>query len=156
MVFSLRQLIPLGVLTGLASAGIALLLGAHTVSDALLLITLVAGSLPLLIEIVQSIARKHFGVDIIAIVAILSSVILHEYLAGTVILLMLSGGEALESFALRRARKELTELIAKAPTKAHKEMNGTIIDVSIESIVPSDIVVVKQGEIIPVDGEITE
>lgn len=153
---SLRSAIPLFVLAGLVSAGIAYVLNNIFVSDTILLFTLVIGSIPLLVDIIQSILRKHFGVDLIAIVAIGSSLILHQYLAGTVILLMLSGGEALEGFALRRARKELTNLIANAPTKAHKEVQSNIVDVPIESVVPGDIVVVKPGETIPVDGRVID
>lgn len=151
-----RSFIPLGVLTGLALAGICAIAGRWQLVDPILLITLIVGALPLLIEIVRSMLRQHFGVDVIAIVAILASLALHQYLAGTVILLMLSGGEALEGFALQRARKELTDLIAKAPTQAHKEVNGTVIDVPIESIVVGDIVIVKPGETIPVDGMVVE
>lgn len=153
---SLRSAIPLFVLTGIASSGIAYVLDYPAAADAILLVTLTLGALPLLIEIIQSMLRKHFGVDIIAIVAIIASLLLHQYLAGTVILLMLSGGEALEGFALRRARKELTELVANAPTQAHKEENGSIREVPIESVVPGDIVIVKVGETIPVDGDIIE
>jgi heavy metal translocating P-type ATPase len=153
---SSRSVIPFFVLTGLVSAGISHVLRMSQIADIILLVTLSIGSIPLLIDIIRSIAHKHFGVDIIAIVAIVASLLLHQYLAGTVILLMLSGGEALEGYALRRARKELTDLIARAPTKAHKEESGHILDVSIESVQPGDIIIVKTGEIIPVDGTIIE
>ncbi|HVW67223.1 MAG TPA: heavy metal translocating P-type ATPase [Candidatus Peribacteraceae bacterium] len=151
-----RSAIPLFVLVGLAAAGIGYMTGNRNIADIILLITLIVGSIPLAIDIVQSMIHRHFGVDIIAIVAIISSLILHQYLAGTVILLMLSGGEALEGYALRRARKDLTDLIKNAPTVAHKDENGTMRDVPIESVKPGDIVIVKPGESIPVDGEVLE
>lgn len=153
---NLRPAIPLFVLVGLAAAGIAWMLGSHPLADLILLATLIIGALPLVWEIIQSILQRHFGIDLIAIVAIVASLFLHQYLAGTVILLMLSGGEALEGYALRRARKELTELINRAPTQAHKKDGGSIIDVPVDSIVPGDIVIVKPGETIPMDGEVTD
>ena len=69
------------------------------------MVTLLVGTMPLLWKIFIDISRGHFGVDLVAIVAIITSFILGEYLAGNVILLMLSGGEALEDYAL----KELEE-----------------------------------------------
>lgn len=153
---SFHSVIPFFVLAGLSASGITYLLGAEDIMNWILFVTLIVGSIPLVIDITESMLRRHFGVDLIAIVAIGASLLLGQYLAGTVIVLMLSGGEALESFALRRARKELSQLLANAPTKAHKEMNGKIVDVPIESVVPGDIVIVKTGETIPVDGRILE
>lgn len=103
---------------------------------------------------VQSMLKGKFGIDLIAMVAIITSLLLNEYLAGTVILLMLSGGEALEGYALKRAGKELTELISNAPTTAHKKESDRILDVPVESVQPGDTVIVKQGELIPVDGHV--
>lgn len=152
--FHSRLIIPLFVGCGLLSSGLATLMGAPTIAHQVLLGTLCIGALPLLFEIFQSIRRGHFGVDLIAIVAILTSLFLGQYLAGTVILLMLSGGEALEEFAIKRARKELTELIARAPQHAHLQEGKTIRDVHIDAIRIGDIVVVKPGETIPVDGRV--
>ncbi|MDB4979096.1 MAG: Heavy metal translocating P-type ATPase [Candidatus Peribacteria bacterium] len=151
---SLRSLIPVFVLAGLVFAGISFWSGRETVTDTILLFTLVIGAAPLLYEIIKSIMRGHFGVDLIAIVAIIGSVLFHQYLAGTVILLMLSGGEALESFALRRARKELTSLLSNAPTVAHKKTGDDITDVPAEDIQPGDRIIIKPGEVIPVDGRV--
>ena len=107
-----------------------------------------------MLEMVQAILRRHFGVDVIAVVAIASSLILHQYYAGIVILLMLSGGEALEAYALRRARRELTALISQAPRKAHRQEGSVLKEVPVESVVPGDIVLVKPGELVPVDGQV--
>lgn len=153
---SSRSVVPIFVLAGLILSGFLFLYGATTLMHWVLLVTLIVGSIPLVIDIGESILRKHFGVDIIAIVAIGASLLLHQYLAGTVIALMLSGGEALESFALRRARRELTDLLANAPTKAHIEEQGKMRDVPIESVMVGTVVVVKVGETIPVDGRVIE
>lgn len=151
---SLRSAIPLFVLLGLTLFGITYALGLSQIDHVILLVTLVIGALPLLLEILQSMLRGHFGIDLIAIVAIVSALVLGEYLAGTVILLMLSGGEALEGYALKRARRELTSLIEGAPTVAHRKIGTEIDDVPVGAIVAGDTVIVKPGELVPVDGQV--
>ncbi len=128
----------------------------ESTAHALLLFTLLFGSLPLAYQILASFARRHFGIDIIAILAIISAALLQEYLVGIVILLMLSTGEALEYFAFQRARKEITDLIAKAPTSAHKKEGETLLDVSLDTIAIGDTIIVRPGEIIPIDGTISK
>ncbi len=153
---SLKAVIPLFVVTGLVVAGVCNALAMPAATNGALLLTLVVGSLPLIVEIAEAMIRGHFGVDLIAIVAIITAFFLGQYLAGTVVLLMLSGGEALEAYALRRARKELTSLIENAPTTAHKRSGSDVIDVPVGTIVPGDIVIAKPGETIAVDGEVLE
>ncbi len=84
-----------------------------------LLAVVLLGGIPLLWETVQQFLHKEFGVDVIAILAIAGSVVLGQYLAGALVVLMLSGGEALEAFALRRARSSLSALAERAPRVAH-------------------------------------
>jgi P-type E1-E2 ATPase len=145
---------PVLVLLGFAAGGILNLAHYEVIGDVVWGITLVAGSLPMFWEMLMALRRGHFGIDIIAIVAIASSIALHQYLAGIVILLMLSGGEALEIFALRRARKDLTSLINNAPMLAHKQVDGALIDVAVDAALPGDTIVIKPGESVPVDGQI--
>ena len=151
-----RFAIPGFVLGGLMLAGGFALAEMNSAADLTLLLTLSIGSIPLLLDILQSLREGHFGVDIIAIVAIGTSLVLGQYLPGTVILLMLSGGEALEEFALKRARKELTELISRAPQIAHRLSGQNVQDVRVEDVVVGDVVLVKPGETVPVDGEVIE
>ncbi len=152
--FSIRTVIPAFVLAGLWASGLAYASHNPQMSDTILIVTLVVGAAPLLLDILKSLLNRHFGVDLIAIVAIVASLLFHQYLAGTVILLMLSGGEALEWFALGRARRELTALISNAPTIAHKKEGETVRDIAAENVHPGDVVLVKPGETIPVDGEV--
>lgn len=151
-----RAIIPIVIIGGLVLGGIAYGMGATTADHTILLLTLVAGFIPLLYETFQEIRNGHFGVDIIAIVAITTSIIVGQYIAGAVILLMMSGGEALEDYAMRRARKELTSLLARAPEIAHKKIGDELKDVPVGSVKIDDIIIVKPGEIIPVDGEVLE
>ncbi len=154
--FSRKIIVPAFVLLGITSSMFFRIVGdAHT-EQAILLLTLCIGSIPLIITIVQSMIRRQFGVDLIAIVAIVSSAVLGEYLAGAVILLMLSGGEALESYALHRARKDLTALVERAPRTAHTMQGGSVVDVPAASVQIGDIVLVKPGEMIPLDGDVIE
>lgn len=144
--------IPIFVVVGLLFAGILSLLNLMQLANQLLALIVFIGLLPFVRDMLISMRRGHFGIDLIAVVGIVASLLIHEYLAGSVILLMLSGGEALERYARRRARKELTHLLSRVPTKAHLKSGGKILDVAVASIVVSDVLVIKPGEIIPVDG----
>lgn len=125
-------------------------------SDTILKLSIILGLVPLTVDIFSSILNKRFGVDLIALVSITGSLLLGEYLAGAVILLMLSGGEYLESYAMRRSKKELHNLLSLAPRFAQIRKNGIIERIDIEKVKIDDEVIVKPGEIVPVDGIILE
>jgi heavy metal translocating P-type ATPase len=105
---------------------------------------------------VETLRGGQFGIDVIAVVAIVASVALHENLAAIVVLLMLTGGEALEDYAQRRARAELSSLLARAPRLAHRKQGATIQDIPVSQVAPQDILVVRPGETIPVDAKIVK
>src|SRR6266566_3948796 len=88
-------------------------------SGSVALLVVLLGGIPLLWETFQQLLRREFSVDVIAILAIAGSLLLGEYLAGALVVLMLSGGEALEAYALRRARSSLSALAERAPRAAH-------------------------------------
>jgi heavy metal translocating P-type ATPase len=100
--------------------------------------------------------RGSFGVDLIAGVALIGTFLIGQYLAGVVVLLMLSGGQLLESYAMNRARKELRTLLSRTPEYAHVKKGNTLVDFPIIEIVPGMEVVVKPGEIVSVDGVVLE
>src|SRR6185369_10556261 len=112
-------LIPGFVAAGLLVGGILYSFHYENWDHKVWLATLVIGSLPFILRTFKAIFRGKFGVDLIAIVAIFASFWAGQYLAGVIILLMLSGGEALEAFAQARAKKELTLLVGRAPSIAH-------------------------------------
>ncbi len=114
--------------------------------------TIIIGIIPLVWKILKDIFRGHFGIDIIAIIAIIASFAMGQYLAGNIVLLMLSGGEALEAYALKRARRELSSLISNAPTFAHIKKDGNLIKVDVHEVKVGDIILIKTGEIIAADG----
>jgi len=113
------------------------------------------GGLPLLWETFQQILHKEFSVDVIAVLAITGSLLLGEYLAGAFVVLMLSGGEALEAYALRRARSSLSALAERAPRRAHIWRGDELVSIPAEQIDVGMEIVIKPGELVPVDGVVT-
>lgn len=95
-----------------------------------------------------------FGVDIIAVTAIVSAVLVGEYWAALVVVLMLTSGQALETYAATRAQRDLTALLERRPIIAHRLAAGTTEaeDVDVDDLQPGDRVIVRTGEVVPVDG----
>ncbi len=147
-----RYPLPFSVIGLLLVSLIAWLVGWHGVSQWSLIVIILLGGVPLLWQTVRQLAHGEVGVDVIAILAIGGSLILGQYLAGAIIVLMLSGGEALEAFALRRAGKSLSRLAERAPRTAHIWHGNQLQDIPADTVERNQIVVVKPGEIIPVDG----
>ena len=142
----------LAAVIGLSVGGALWLLGDHTAANAAWAITTVVGGVPLVIDVVRSLARREPGVDLIAALAIIGSLALAQYLAGAVIALMLSTGKALEAYADQRAHRELSSLLARAPRLAHRYEDGALVDVPIDGVQLGDRIFVKSGEVVPVDG----
>ena len=86
-----------------------------------MLATLALGGLPLLYDLLRKLLKREFGSDLLGGISIITSVLLGEYLAGSIIVLMLSGGEALESYALRSASSVLAALAKRMPSIAHRK-----------------------------------
>lgn len=104
------------------------------------------------IGMTRDILRGHFGLDILAVTAIVATVLVGEYVAALIVVLMLSGGEALEDYAGRRAKRELDALLARAPQRAHRVVDDHFVDVPIDEVQPGDVLLVRPSEIVPVDG----
>ena len=121
-----------------------------------LLATLVLGGLPLLYELLRKLMKREFGSDLLGGISIITSVLLGEYLAGSIIVLMLSGGEALESYALRSASSVLAALAKRMPSIAHRKKAAEILDVALADIAVGDTLVIYPHEICPVDGVVIE
>lgn len=125
-------------------------------AQTLLQYSLVLGSLPLLFSLVKDMLKGTFGVDIIAGLALVGTFITGQYLAGMIILLMLSGGQLLEKYAMSRAKHELSSLLSSMPEVAHVRIQGEVRDVALDEILVGMTALVKSGEIIPVDGQVVE
>lgn len=111
-----------------------------------------------LVGMVRDVMRGHVGLDILAVVAMVATLAVGEYLASLIIVLMLSGGEALEDFAARRAKRDLTALLDRSPRIAHvivHPLSGEsdeVRDVAVDDVVVGDVLLVRPSEIVPVDG----
>ena len=121
-----------------------------------LLVTLALGGIPLLYELVKKLLKREFGSDLLGGISIVTSVLLGEYLAGSIIVLMLAGGEALESYALRSASSVLAALAKRMPSIAHRKEDGQITDVALADIVVGDTLVIYPHDVCPVDGVVIE
>jgi len=107
----------------------------------------------LAVGMVKALVRGHWGIDLLAITAVVSTVLVGEYIASLIIVLMLSGGQALEDFAQGRAKRELTALLERAPQVAHRERaDGPPEEISVEQVVPGDRLLLRPAEVVPVDG----
>ncbi len=105
-------------------------------------------------EILTSLWRGEFGLDIVAALSMSGALYFGETLAAAVVSLMYSGGQLLENFAEARARSEMNTLLGRVPTKALRYLDGNLAEVRIEELVPGDRILVRQGEIVPVDGKV--
>jgi heavy metal translocating P-type ATPase len=119
-------------------------------------VVLIAGGGPLVVELVRRIFRRQFGSDLLAGMSIVTSFALGEYLAGAVVVLMLSGGQLMESFAVGRATSALRALARRMPTIAHRRRKTDIEPARVEDIEVGDELVVFPHEICPVDGAVID
>lgn len=121
-----------------------------------LLATLALGGLPLLYDLLRKLLKREFGSDLLGGISIITSIVLGEYLAGSIIVLMLSGGEALESYALRSASSVLAALAKRMPSVAHRKRAAEMKDVPLGEIAVGDTLVIHPHEICPADGVVIE
>lgn len=147
------------VLLCLALAGLATGLGLHVGGrPELARIVWSAGVVPILsalvVEIVRSLARGEVGLDIVAALSMSAALIFGEALAAAVVAVMYSGGTFLESFAEGRARREMRALLARVPRSATRRRNGGLEEVALDAIAPGDRLLIRQGDVVPVDGRI--
>ena len=121
-----------------------------------LIATLLFGGIPLVWELLGKLARRQFGSDLLAGISIVTSVLLGEYLAGSLVVLMLSGGEALENYAVRSASAVLQALAKRLPAIAHLKRESNVVDVPLDEVAVGDAVLIHPHEICPVDGLVLE
>ena len=121
-----------------------------------LLAVLILCGLPLLYKMTVRVCQGDFGADLLAGLSIVTSLLLHEYLAGSLVVLMLSSGVALESYAVRKASSVLDALAKRMPSIAHRKLDKQLIDISIEQVNIGDSLLILPHEICPVDGTVTD
>lgn len=130
--------------------------GPFSVADWPLIFALVGGGLPLVAELTWKLLHREFGSDLLAGISIVTSIVLGEYLAGTLVVLMLSGGEAIEAYAVRRASSVLEALARRMPTQAHRKTAEAMQEIPVDQVAVGDTLVVFPHEICPVDGTVLD
>ncbi|TQJ31560.1 heavy metal translocating P-type ATPase [Microbacterium sp. SLBN-146] len=158
----LRSLVRYPVITATVAVGVAVFVldatGLEGASRWLATLYVSAIVVWTLIGMIRDVIRGHIGLDVLAVVAMVATLAVGEYVASLIIVLMLSGGEALEDFAARRARRELTALLDHAPQIAHVIVHPTdpesdeTQDAAADDVVVGDVLLVRPSEVIPVDG----
>jgi len=139
---------------GILAGGILALSGNPAAGDTVWGATIVVMLVPLSWSVARALLRGDVGVDVIALMAMVAALAAGEELAGAIVALMLSGGNALEDYAAGRARRDLSELLARAPRVAQRRRGDTWEEVAVDDLVPDDVVLVRAGEIVPVDGTV--
>ncbi len=148
----LQQILLVTTGAGLAAGGVSWAMGHLLASHAAWATTAVIMLVAVAVDILVQLRRGKTGVDILALLAILGALLLDQYFAGGVIAFMLASGHALEEYAGRRAQRELSALLARQPRTAHRYIDGSLEEVLLERILPGDRLLVRVGEMIPVDG----
>jgi heavy metal translocating P-type ATPase len=128
----------------------------RTAWQAPLIVALIVGGVPLLVPLTRKLVAREFGSDHLAGISIITSVLLGEYLVGVIVILMLSGGTALEEFASRRASSVLDALAKRMPQVAHRKIGLNLSDVKLGDITVGNVLVIFPHEICPVDGVVIE
>lgn len=139
----------------LAAGGIAWLVEAHSVADRCWIAGTVVALVPAVWWVITALRHRRLGVDLIAVLSLLGTLLVGEYAAGSLIAVMLAGGRALDAAATRRASRDLTALLQRAPRFARRRVGARVSVVPCADIAVDDIVVVSPGDVVPVDGRLT-
>ncbi|MGC4766506.1 heavy metal translocating P-type ATPase [Micromonospora sp. DT46] len=149
---------PLAGVTVLVLAGAVLwLAGRRGAAEVVWASATVAALLPAAWSVLRQLWRRQFGVDVIAVLALVGALVVREYLAGAVIAVMLATGRALEAYAQGRATRDLRSLLARAPRTARRRgPGGSVEEVPLDRVTAGDRLLVGPGDVVPVDGQVDE
>ena len=136
--------------------GVLYLLKYKTAANWILGTVSILATLPYIYSMYNDLRMGKFGIDILAVTSIVASVLLHQYWAGIIVVLMLSGGESLEDYAEHQAQRELDSLLSNAPVSATVLKKGKEVTVPVDEINRGDKILIKAGEVVAVDAEIIE
>jgi heavy metal translocating P-type ATPase len=136
--------------------GIFALVGWDTASHWVLGVASLMAMIPLIMGMWQDFRSGSYGLDILALTAIVTAILLHQYWAAIIVVLMLTGGQALEAYAEGRAKRELDSLLEHAPQTATVIRSGKTLEIAATAVRVGDKVLIKPGEVAPVDGVVIE
>ncbi len=138
----------------LVAGGGAWLAGSPRVADGCWIAGTVVAVVPATVWVLAALRRGRLGVDLIAVLSLIGTLLVGEYLAGALIAVMLAGGRALEAAAERRASHDLRALLEHAPRSARRRVGSTVSVIALDEVAVDDLLVVGPGEVVPVDGRI--
>ena len=141
---------------GLVAGGLAWLAGWRSAADGCWIAGTVLALAPALVWVLIALRRGRFGVDVIAVLSLIGTLVVGEYLAGALIAVMLAGGRALDAAAQRRASRDLRALLERAPRFARRRIGTQVGVIPLAEVTVNDILVVGPGEVVPVDGRIAD
>jgi len=149
--------LPFVAIVGLSAGGLATLVaGRPDIGNLFWYAALLIGGAPVVYHTLRGLLRGKFAADIVAMLAILTAVLTDEAFAGVIIVIMQTGGEALDDYGFRRASSSLDSLIARAPKVANRRRSdGGIEQVEVKDVALGDEVIVRSGDLVPVDGVLT-
>jgi heavy metal translocating P-type ATPase len=150
-----RRVLILTALLGLAFGIAALLLGYPVLAHRIWAAATVPVVIALAVSIIRDLLQGRMGVDAIAFLSMTAALALGQSLAAIVVAIMYAGGTVLEDFAMARAERSLKSLVDRAPRTAHRRVDQSIEDVPVDEINFGDAIIVRAGDIIPVDGLVT-
>ena len=150
----LKTALLLVALAGLVSGLAFYFAGRAIVADTVWFVAVLPVLIALLVEILRSLMRGEVGLDIVAALSMTAALAFGETLAAAVVAVMYSGGTFLEIFAEGRARRDMHDLLSRVPRTATRHRNGGLEEAPLDKIEPGDRLLIRQGDIVPVDGSI--
>lgn len=160
--FSLGRRYPLvafaaiGILIGLLALPFGVNLYGQGLTHWIFALVTIVGGAPLVLATLGELLKGHIYADVVAALAIVGSILLGQFEAGAIVVLMQAGGEALEDYGLQRASRSLENLLKRAPTIAHLAVGSDYLDVPVQEVNIRDVLLVRPGDIVPVDGVVLE
>lgn len=154
----MRHLTKLWTILGIGLVALILQYGLNLQLYAQILVTVVGAviALQMFIEMIGTLKSGSYGVDLLAITAVVATLAVSEYWAAMVILVMLVGGDSLEDYAAKKANSELKALLDNSPQIAHKLVDDDVVDLAVDEVLVGDKLLVRPGELVPVDGHIVK
>ena len=149
-----KTAILLGATTGLVVGLVFYFTGRTDIADLIWISGVVPALAALVVEIGRSIGRGEVGLDIVAALSMTAALVFGETLAAAVVAVMYSGGTFLEAFAEGRARREMHDLLSRVPRTATRYRSGGLEEVPLDAIAPGDRLLIRQGDVVPVDGAV--
>ena len=150
-----RVLLPF-VTVALVAGAVAWIAGADDLAVAVWSVASGVVVVDLVVVTVVRLREGRVAVDVVALVALVAAMAMGEALAGVILALMVASGDALEQYAHRRAERSLSELLSLAPKVAHRLVDGSFETVPVDEVAPDEVLLVKPGEVVPVDGTVLE